>query len=76
MEKSRKFIDAVKGLAYIVVMKTAAIRTNGYYAENEQPRFVVIFEEKSGGVQIELKVKHYANRKTAERAAAKYLGAA
>jgi len=55
-------------------MKTARIQGNGGTAE--KPRFVVIFEEVSEGVRIDLKVRHYASLKAAERAAAKYTGAA
>ena len=55
-------------------MKTARIQDNGGAAE--KPRFVVIFEEVSEGVRIDLKVRHYASLKAAERAAAKYTGAA
>jgi predicted RNA-binding protein with TRAM domain len=56
-------------------MKTARIQVNGD-TDAEKHRFVVICEEVSQGVRIELKVRHYASLKAAERAAAKYTGAA
>ena len=78
MKKYHFFVDAVSALCYIVCMttRTARVQQNGYYAEGEKARYLVIFEEKSQGVQIELKIKHYANEKTAQRAASKYLAAA
>jgi len=57
-------------------MKTARIQVNGDITGREKPRYVVIFEEVSEGVRIDLKVRHYASLKAAERAAAKYTEAA
>ena len=72
------FVDAVSALCYIVCMitKTARVQQNVFYKENEQARYVVVFEEKLNGYRIDLQVKHYANEKTAQRAANKYTEAA
>lgn len=65
-------------MCYIACMrtKTARVQQNGFYKENEQARYVVVFEEKLNGYRIDLQVKHYANEKTAQRAANKYTEAA